>query len=233
MSKMNVEELVSHLKKPGSKNTFVIGPYIDDYELLSEEDLSIYNLKGVVKNNEAFYNTHLNKILKPINNFIDVFIELGLHEIVTSVYAQSVHGALATFDATFLKGDGYSFKCLSCQKEYPLEAMMEGVRVCSCGKKIRPNCLLGNELYDMKRIIDFEDVLKKSDTIFLIGFDFNELELCRQLEVIGANKASGKKLPVIVVVGECAAQAVYDTFQCDFIVDEKVIPALKRFIKYL
>ena len=229
-----LEELIEHMKKPDANNVFVVGPYIGEYALVTPEEADIFKLKGIVKQTQTFYDVLTQKILTPCDTLNEQF--KALKPIVTTLFAQTINGNFAPSDLEvhFLKGDANQFMCSSCHKVYSqADVLEEKVYACECGRYIRPTCLLTNEKYDLELIESFEADLLEADTIFLIGFDFNELELCKQLEVIAARKGSGQKGPVVVVVGECDKEAVYETFKPEFIVDEKPKSALDRFIAQL
>lgn len=228
---MDVKELVQHMKSANSINTIVIGPYIGDYQLLTEEEQKLYTFKNLIKNTASFYDVHFKKMCYPINSFISLLSALQTHVKMDYLFAQTTNGSLQDKLVTYLKGNSGDFKCVVCQKKYILDTLPKDY-VCTCGKKIRPLHLLPNEVYDIDQINQFEEALKQSDTIFLIGFDFNELELCKQLEVIAAHKTLNQKGPVVVVVGECDKKAVFETFKCDFIVDEPVESAIERLLTY-
>lgn len=229
---LTVQELITHLKDETHHNVFVTGPYIGSYALLNEEEANTFTLKQLVKDTNAFMTLLNHKILTPCNALNDCldFFKPYTHKL----YAQTINGNLNPehLEVCFLKGNAKTYQCSACHKPYTYEEIANiNDKRCECGRIIRPNCLLTQEKYDLSLIEKYEQDLDKADTIFLIGFDFNEIELCKQLEIIAAKKGSGDKGPIVVVVGECDKEAVYETFYPEFIVDEKPETALKRLIE--
>ena len=228
---MNVQELIKHLQDKSHKNIFVVGPYIGRYELLTEKEAEVFTQTSLDQDYIHFYELLNHKILTSCNELNTLLTTFK--PFVKTFYAQTVNGFLDDkLDVRYIKGNAKTFKCTHCHKHLSYEQVIRNQRhICSCGHIVRPDCLLTNESYDLELIETYERDLDKADTIFLIGFDFNEIELCKQLEVIAAKKGSGDKGPVVVVVGECDKKAVYETFYPEFIVDEKPETALKRLIE--
>lgn len=227
-----VEELLTLLKKPGAQHLFIVGPYIGDYQLLTAEEAELFKLRGLARSTDVFYQTLTDKILTPCDTLKKLLERFSFCH--PTYYAQTLNGRLQDdFEApiTYLKGNASHFECTGCHQKYTL-SMLSGETPlrCECGRLIRPKCLLTQEHYDMTCIEAFEQEMLQADTLFLIGFDFNEMELCKQLEVISARKASGEIGPVVVVIGECDKEGVYETFYPEFIVDEKPENALARLL---
>lgn len=217
------DELIKSLKNPEERVLFVIGPYVGDYKLVSPEEAELFKLKGIAKEPEKFFSVLTDKILTPCDDLKTILASFDKH--VDKYYAQSVNGLLGP-NMVYLKGDASQLECTGCHKKYAFDDIPEHLE-CACNKLVRPKCLLTSEQYNVSILDAFEKDVKNASVVFLIGFDFNEIELCKQLEIIAAEKLSGGKGPTIIVIGECDAPSIYETFRPTFIIDKKPEGTLK------
>lgn len=225
---MNVKELVTHMKN--HSNLFIIGPYADPYLKLTDEEVSKLCLRTIVREPKLFYELFNEKIKyktdkqNPVLKQLEILKTLGL---IDAVFCQTTNAAYSTLNATYLRGSDDSYRCMGCGA---ITSCLPEDYLCSCGKMYRPDILLNKEKYNLDRLQQFEDALKQYNTIFFIGFDFNEEEFVKQLYV-EANKKFNDKPVMTVSIGECDMQALYEEFHFDFIVDEVCDTALERFVK--
>lgn len=222
-----LEALNAHIKQPDANNFVVVGPYIGDYKLLSPKELECFRLKGLVKSKDTFRALFYEKILLD-TTALSAELKV-LDPWIKRYYMQNVNALdLDPQKITYLKGEANRFKCARCHKEIKNLETNDGLCP-DCGGLIRPRCLLNNEKYDLELLKTFDKDLLEATTIFLVGFNFNEIELSKQLEAIGSAKKLGDaRMPVIVVVGECDKEGIFDVFYPEFIVDERPEGALRR-----
>lgn len=213
-----------------NKNLFIIGPYADRYCILTNEEVQQMYLRNIVRDPKTFYGVYdktFTFISAEENQTYQHLKTLKEFGVVDEIYCQTVDSTYENLGAIYLRGCNNRYKCIGCGKYF--EKLPESYK-CDCGKTIRPDVLLNNEKYNLQLLEQFDAALKEYNTLFFIGFDFNEEEIIKQL-YIETNKKFNKNGPVVAVaVGECNKQALYEEFHFDFIVDEKTDTAMGRLV---
>lgn len=230
---MDLLELKKHLEESKS-NVLVLGDFFSDYKLLNEEEASFMTHKNLIKNTKHFYDIYQEKIyricedtdtLKAIRYLIDHY-----H---FNVYLQTT-ASIGNIGGIRLKGKSDVFYCSKCREHVDLEEMIKRDYMCpTCNKAYRPNVLLGNDKYDIEILKDYDEALQNASTIFLVGFDFAEEELTKQLYIESNKKFNQNGKSVSIFVGETNPKELFEEYSFDFIVNEATDSAMKRLIEKL
>lgn len=230
---MDLDLLKIHLEK-SNNNILILGDFFSDYKLLTPEEAKFLTHKNLVKNTDKFYDIYKNKVYRPYNESPTLkAIRYLVDHYHFTVYLQTI-ADVGDIGAFRLKGNSSVFYCSKCKDYLSLKEIEKQNYICpKCGRVYRPNILLAKDRYDISLLESYDEILKTSDTIFLVGFDFNEEELVKQLYIETNKKVNENGQKVSIFVGETNAKELFEEYSFDFIVDEKTDTAMQRFVEKL
>lgn len=194
MGSLTKAHLIGHMRK-FQNAVVIVGPKVlkrqmTDEELdKCEEHLTNRMLRREPEKFWDFYrNTFLTEDLKEqdADLAIKALYEKGL---IKRIYTQNMAPILQV-PATYLHGRDDDYKCTKCQIRYPDEyANMMEIPVCEvCGKGLRPNILFVGENYDDDVYHQLKEDLVSTNTLFLVGFDYDETPIADLVFQFAQNK---------------------------------------------
>lgn len=230
---MDLAQLKAHLEK-SKNNILILGDFFSDYKLLTSEEAEFMTHKNLVKNTDKFYDIYKNKVYRPYKESPTLkAIRYLVDHYHFTVYLQTI-ADIGDIGAFRLKGNSSAFYCSKCKNCLSLEEVSKQNYICpKCGKVYRPNVLLANDKYDVSLLESYDDMLKTASTIFLVGFDFTEEELTKQLYIETNKKINENGQNISIFVGETNAKELFEEYSFDFIVDENTDTAMQRLIEKL
>ena len=230
---MTFEALCKHLQT-STRNVFIVGPFVGAAENYETQEMDYFTHKNLAKHTATFYQKLNEKFAMPqsYSPTFEVLRTLSQKGYIHTLYSQSYHPMYRQLNAFYLKGVADTFYCSNCNTSYTLDDLQLLQYKCHCGRIIRPKMMLYQDVYDNKRLEEFDTTLQNADTIFFIGFNFDEDVLLEQFYLTSMQKInkSGKQI-ITVAVGETDAQKLYDEYHFDFIVNENTDTAMTRFLE--
>lgn len=241
MEKLDTQDLIKALKK--SKHTVcIIGPYAEkEQPKFTEEEWHCLTHKSLVKHTDDFYRL-FNRYFENADADKDsctyqCLKELKDMNLIHQFYVQHITSLYHELSPIYLKGDEM-LECRVCKTVYSLETAQSINYRCEQNHFIRPRAILPNDKYNLDILHQYDEDLSVADIVFFIGFDFNEEPLLDTIYSISNMKyridqeTKERFRTITVVVEEIGAQedaqALYDEYHFDFIVNEHPDTAMKR-----